>query len=64
MWTIFTVFIKFVTILFLFSVLVFWLQGMWDLSCPIRDGTHILFIGRLSLNHWTTRETPKSNLKV
>ena len=32
MWTIFTVFIEFVTILFLFSVLVFWPRGMWDLG--------------------------------
>ena len=28
----FKVFIEFVTILFLFYVLVVWLQGMWDLS--------------------------------
>ena len=61
MWTIFKVFIEFVTVLFLFSVLVSWLQGVWDLSCPTRDGTHTLCIGRLSLNHWTTRETPHSN---
>ena len=32
MWTIFKVFIEFVTILLLFYVLVFWPQGMWDLS--------------------------------
>ena len=39
MWTIFKVFIKFVTIL-LFFFLVFWLSGMWDLSILIRDQTH------------------------
>ena len=39
MWTIFKVFIEFVTILLLFCVLVFWLGGMWDLSSPTRDQT-------------------------
>ena len=34
MWTIFKVFIEFVTILLLFYVLVFWPQGMWDLPGP------------------------------
>ena len=52
MWTIFEVFIEFVTILLLFYVLFFWLRGMWDLSSPC--------IGRRSLNHWTTREVPSS----
>ena len=32
MWTIFKVFFKFVTILLLFYVLVFWPQGTWDIS--------------------------------
>ena len=36
-WTIFKVFTKFVTILFLLYVLVFWLQGMWDLSFLSKD---------------------------
>ena len=36
-WTIFKVFIEFVAILLLFYVLVFWPQGMWDLSFPTRD---------------------------
>ena len=39
MWTIFKVFIEFVTILLLFHVLVFWPLGMWALSSPNRDGT-------------------------
>ena len=39
MWTIFKVFIEFVTILLLFYVLVFWQRGMWDLSSPTRDQT-------------------------
>ena len=30
MWTIFKAFIEFVTLLFLFYVLVFWPGGMWD----------------------------------
>ena len=39
MWTVFKVFTEFVTILLLFYVLVFWLQGMWELSSPTRDQT-------------------------
>ena len=52
-------FIEFVTILLLFYVLVFWPQGMWDLSSPTRDRTRTLCIGRLRLNHWTAREVPE-----
>ena len=58
MWTTFKVFIEFVTILFLFYVLVFWPRGMWDLSSPTRDRTHTPCTGRRNLNHWTTREVP------
>ena len=47
MWTIFKVFIEFVTILFLFSVLVFWPWGMWDLGSPVRARTCTPCIGRL-----------------
>ena len=32
MWTIFKVFIEFVTVLLLFYVLVFWPRGVWDLN--------------------------------
>ena len=39
----------------LFYVLVFWPQGMWNLSSPTRDQTHIACFGRRSLSHWTTR---------
>ena len=53
------VFIEFVTLLFLFYVLVFWSQGMWDLSSLTRDQTCTPCIGRRSLNHWTTREVPR-----
>ena len=48
----------FVTILFLFYVLVFWPGGMWDLRSLTRDGTHTPCIGRQSLNHWTARDVP------
>ena len=58
MWTIFKVFIEFVTVLLLFYVLLFWPWGMWDLSSPARDWTHTPCIGRWGLNHWTTREVP------
>ena len=36
----FQVFIGFVTILLLFYVLDFWLQGMWGLSSQTRDPLH------------------------
>ena len=45
MWTIFKVFIEFVTILLLFHVLVFWPWGNWDLSSPTRYRTCIPCIG-------------------
>ena len=61
-WIIFKVFIEFVTILLLFYVLVFWLQGMWDLSSPTRDWILTPCIGRQSLNHWTTREVPSDSI--
>ena len=57
MWTIFKVFIEFVTIMLLFHVLDFWPQGTWDLSpltrmepAPSRPRT-----GRWGLNRWITR---------
>ena len=56
------VFIKFVTMLFLFAVLVFWPRGMWDLSSPTRDGNCTPCIGKKSPNPWTTREVPKNDL--
>ena len=40
MWTIFKVFIESATVLRLSYGLVFWPQGMWDLSFLIRDRTH------------------------
>ena len=46
----------------MFSVLVFWLQSMWDLSSQTKDGTHTLCIGRWSLNQWTPREVPTWNI--
>ena len=58
MWTIFKVFIEFVTISLLFYVLGFWPWGMWDLSSLARDWTCIPCIGRWSLNHWTARKVP------
>ena len=53
MWTVFKVFIEFVTLLLLFYVLIFWPWGRWDLSSPTRDRTCIPCSGRRSLNHWT-----------
>ena len=52
------IFIEFVTILLLFYVLAFWLQGIWGLSSLTKDQTHIPCVGRQSLNHWTAREVP------
>jgi len=48
---IFKVFIEFVTILLLFYVFDFSLQGMWDLSSPAKDQTHTFCIRRQSVNH-------------
>jgi len=56
MWTIFNMFIEYVTLLLLFYVLVFCLQGTCHLSSPIWDQTLTPCIGRWSLHHWTTRE--------
>ena len=56
MWTIFKVFIEFVTILLPFYVLVFWPRSMRDLSSLTRDRTRTPCVGRWSLNHWTARE--------
>ena len=39
-------------------VLVFWPLGIWDFSFPARDQTQTPCTGRLSLNHWTSREAP------
>ena len=57
MCTNFKVFIEFVTILFPLCFM-FWPRGLWDPSSPIKIQTSIFFIGRWSLNHWTTREGP------
>ena len=54
----FKVFTELVTILLLFYVLAFWLQGLWDLTSSTRDQTHIPCIERQSHHHWTTREIP------
>ena len=56
MWTSFKVLIEFVAILLLFYGFIFWLQGMWDLSCLTRDQTCTPFIRNQSLNHWITRK--------
>ena len=46
MQTIFKVFIKFVITLLLFYALVFWLQGLWDLSFLTGGQTSTPCIGR------------------
>ena len=58
MWTIFNIFIEFVTILLLFSVLVSLAMSHVDLSSPTRDRTCTPGIGKRSINHWITREVP------
>ena len=50
------VLVEFVTALLLFSVWVFLLWDMWDLSSLIRYKTHSPCIGRRSFNDWTARE--------
>ena len=56
MWP-FQAFIEFVTILFLFYILVlflFWPQSKWNLSFLTRDQTCTSCVGRWSVNPWTT----------
>ena len=36
--------------------------GLWDLSSPIRDQTHVPYIGRWVLNYWATKEVPRYSL--
>ena len=43
------------------SVLLFWLQGMWDLCSPNHGSNSRPYIGRWRLNHWTNREVPSQN---
>ena len=53
--------LEFVKTLLLLYGLVFWPQGMWDLSFPTRDRTHTPCIRKWSLNHWTSRKVPPSS---
>ena len=62
MWTIFKVFIEFVTILLLFPVLDFWLWGMWDLNSLTWCQTCTPCTGRRSPNRWTSREVANNFL--
>ena len=64
MWTIFKVFIEFVTVLLLFFPLDFWPRGIWGPSSPTRDQTHTPRIGRRSLNHWAAREVPNMSFSI
>ena len=48
-------FSEFVTILFVFYVLVFWLGDMWDLSFSTRDQACTRWFGRQSLNPWAAK---------
>ena len=61
--TIFKVFIEFLQYSFCYKTetifLVFWPQGVWDLSSLTRDQVCVPCIGRWSLNHWTASEVPK-----
>ena len=58
MWTIFKVFIEFITIFFVLG-LVSWLQGMWELRSLTKDEACTPCIGMWSFNHWTAREVPR-----
>ena len=61
---IFWSFIKFLTVLSLLFVLVFWPPSMWDLSFLTRGQTHTPCIGRQSLTHWTTKEVPRNTFSM
>ena len=47
---------------FLYSTQFYWPRGMWELSSPTRDWSHVPCIERQLLNHWTTREVPRVSL--
>ena len=56
-------FLLLLNMLLLFYVfLVFWLWSMLDLISSTRNQTRTPYIGRQSLNHWTTREVPLISL--
>ena len=64
MWTNIKVFTELVIILFLFYVLVFWPQGMQDLSSLTRGRTLTPCIRSWSLNHWNSRTVPGRTLWI
>ena len=37
-------------------------HGMWDLNSLTKDGTHVPCTRRCTVNHWTTREVPRTIL--
>ena len=45
---------------FMFCFVLFWPQGMWDLSSPTRNWTCTPCIWRWSLNHWASSGIPTS----
>ena len=47
---------------FLYSTQFYLPWGVWDLSSPTRDWSHVPCIERQLLNHWTTREVPRVSL--
>ena len=57
----FKVFIELVTVLLPLYVLLFWLQGKWDLSSPTGDEIGTPCARRWSLNHWTSRDIPSGD---
>ena len=61
-WTIFKVFIDFVTVLLLFYILVSWPGGRWDFGSLTRDQTHAPCSGTQKPNHWTIRAVPREYL--
>ena len=64
MWTIFKVSIEFFRILLVFYILVFWWQGMWDLSSRTRNQACTPCNGGWSLKHWTGGEVPQLLLQM
>ena len=60
MWTIFKVFIEFVTLLLLFYVWVLWPGDMWDLSYPTRNRSHTPAMEGEVL----TTESPGKSLRI
>ena len=59
MWAVLKVLIEFVTIMFLFYILMCFFLATRHVETLTGDRAHTPCFGRQSLNRWTTREVPR-----